>query len=182
MYENGLDVETLTINAFWDSVMKGVVIKKYPERQIKENENAIIYELEYVYYYQYYSYYYKYDDFMCLYLGLEVGTDWKALVNEYAKEQVAQQLVFYHIMNLENMKPDADEYDVLFDEYLASALESSDIKPEKYDTDEAYQAAKEEYKKKLIESKGEEYFKSMIYYKIGIEKIISYANVVELGE
>lgn len=178
--ENGLDVETLIMDAFWDSVMEGAVVKKYPEKQLKEAYDALIAELEY--YYGYYSAYYKYDDFMCLYMGLDVGSDWKAYVTDIAKSQVKQQLVFYHIMNVEGLKPDEEEFERLFDEYLTPALEDKGITLDKYATEEEYIKAKENYKTQIIEKNGEDYFKSMIYYQLTVDAIKGFANVVETVE
>ena len=180
MEENGLDVETLIMDAFWDSVMEGALVKKYPEKQVKEAYDSLIAELEY--YYSYYSAYYKYDDFMCLYIGLDIGSDWKAFVTDIAKSQVKQQLVFYHIMNVEGLKPTGEEYEVLFDEYLTPALEDKGITPDKYESEIEYLAAKESYKAQIVEKNGEDYFKSMIYYQLTVEAIKSYANVVENAE
>ena len=176
--EKGLDVETLILDAFWKSVMEGAVVKKYPEKQLKEAYDALVAELEY--YYNYYSAYYKYDDFMCLYIGLEVGSDWKSYVTDIAKSQVKQQLVFYHIMNVEGLKPTDEEFVKLFDEYLISALENNGKTPDKYETEAEYLAAKESYKAQLIEKNGEDYFKAMIYYQVTVKAIKGFANVVEI--
>ena len=178
--EKGVDVESLKLNAFWESVLDGVVIKKYPQREVKEVYDSYIEQLEY--YYEYYSARYEYDEFMCLYLGLENGADWKAEVTAMAQESIKQQLVFYHIMNLEKLKPTDEEYEKLIDEHLISAMISAGITEDKYESKEAYLAAKEDYKKKAFEKNGEEYFKSMIYYEVGIEAMLGYANVVEITE
>lgn len=178
--ENGLDVESLIMDAFWNSVMEGAVVRKYPEKQLKEAYDSLIAELEY--YYSYYSAYYKYDDFMCLYIGLEVGSDWKAYVTDIAKRQVKQQLVFYHIMNVEGLKPTEEEYAVLFDDYLVSVLKNNGITPDKYETEGEYLAAKESYKEQIIEKNGEDYFRSMIYYQATVAGIKKFANVVETAE
>ncbi len=179
--ENGLDVETLTLNAFWESVLSGAVIKKYPEREVKAVYDDYEAQLK-SYYEYYYSYYYEYDDFMCLYLGLEVGEDWSAYLKSMAQESIKQQLIFYHIMNIEGLKPTEEEYNNLIDEYVISAMESNGLTEDKYESKDEYITAKEEYKKKAIEQNGEDYFKSMIYYNIGSEKMMSYANIVESAE
>ena len=64
--ENGLDVETLSLDAFWKSVMEGAIVKKYPEKQVKEIYDGYVSQLE-GYYQYYYSSYYGHDEFMCLY-------------------------------------------------------------------------------------------------------------------
>ena len=178
--ENGLDVESLIMEAFWNSVMEGGVVKQYPEKQVKEGYDTLIYELEY--YYSYYSKYYGYDEFMCLYIGLDVGSDWQSYVMDIAKSQVKQQLIFYHIMNVEGFKPTEEEYNALFDEYLTGSLTANKITPDQYATEEEYLAAKEKYKNQLIANKGEDYFKAMFYYNETIKGIKSFANVVEIAE
>ena len=179
--EEGLDVDTLTVSAFCNSVMEGAVVKKYPEKQLKDAEDAIIEELEY-YYYQYYHYYYEYDDFMCLYLGLNVGSDWKTLVTTYAKNTVKQELIFYHIMNLEGLKPSEEEYQTLFDAYMLEALEANGITPDKYNSTVEYENAKANYKKTVLEQYGDNYFRSMIYYREVIKIVKTYAVIEETEE
>jgi hypothetical protein len=85
-------------------------------------------------------------------------------------------------MNQEGLRPDDEEYNRLFDEYLVKALESSNITPDKFESEAEYLAEKEKYKSQLIEKNGEEYFKAMIYYDKTINAIIGYANVVEIVE
>ena len=179
--EKGLDLETLILDAFWKSVIDGAVVKKYPEKQLKESYDSLVYELEY-YYNNGYAAYYKYDDFMCLYIGLDVGSDWKSKLNEIAKSQIKQQLIFYHIMNVEGLKPTDEEFYSLFDEYLIPALAESGITPDKYATEEEYLAEKEKYKTELIRKHGEDYFKTMIYYEVTVNAIKDFANVVEITE
>ena len=178
--ENGLDIESLILDAFWDSVMEHAVVKKYPEKQVKIAYDDLIAELEY--YYNYYSTYYEYETFMCLYIGIDVGSDWKAYVMDIAKSQVKQQLIFYHIMNVEGFKPTDEEYEAIFDGYLLGSLEANNITPDKYESEDAYLAAKEEYRQKLIASKGKEYFQAMIYYEETVKGIKSLFIVVEIDE
>lgn len=180
MLENGLDEDTLIIDAFWESVLEGAVLKKYPEKQVAELYNLFIDELEY--YYKSYSLYYKFEDFVCLYIGLEVGADWRAELRTMAQSQIKQQLIFYRIMHKEGLKPTEEEYNAIFDEYLTSALKQSSITPDKFETEEEYLAKKEEYKRQLIEANGEDYFKNMIYYEVTVEALKSYANVVETSD
>lgn len=179
--ENGLDTETLAMNAFWESVMAGAVINKYPEKQLKEAYDSYVSQINYNY--QYYGAYFKsLDDCACYLLGLASGSDWKSVLTEMAEDQVKQQLIFYQIMNQEGLKPTEDEYEELFDEYLVSALEGNGITPEKYQTEEEYLTVKENYKKQMLESRGEEYYKSAIYYGVTAKAIIGYANIVETTE
>ena len=178
--QNGLDVDSLIMDAFWKSVTENAVVKKYPEKQVKETYDSFVDELEY--YYNYYSSYYDYETFMCLYLGLDVGSDWKAYVNDLAKEQIKEKLIFYHIMNVEGLKPTEEEYNILFDEYFEEALRNNGITPDKYQTESGYLTAKEDYKNQLISKHGEDYFKSMIYYDETVKGIKSFANIIEIAE
>ena len=179
--DNGLDEESLIYNAFWKSVIDGAVVKKYPETLVKQTADEYAAELKY-YYENSYSYYYEYEQFMCLYLGLEIGSDWQAELEEIAKNQIKQQMIIYHIMNKEGLRPTAAKYEELFDEYLTDALNSEGITPENYGTNDEYLAVKNEYKTQMLKQQGEEYFKSMIYYGVVWEKVKGYANIVDKAE
>ena len=176
--EYKLDLETLTINAFWESALRGVVVKKYPEKQLKEIYDSFVAELDY--YYSYYSYYYDREDFLCLYLGLELGSDWQAHLDNLAKEQLKERLMFFRIMEQEGLRPTDEEYEALFDEYLVTALASNNVTVESCGSQEKFNARKESYKQQLIQQNGEDYFVSMIYYNVTMAAIIGYANVVEI--
>ena len=178
MNENGLDVDSLIQDAFWKSVMAGGVVKKYPEIALLEIYYSYLYELEY--YYQSYSYYYGYDEFMCLYIGLEVGSDWRAMLREMSEGQLKQELIFYGIMQKEGLTPTKEEYEARFDEYLVEALGKSGITPDKYHNMAQYESEKERYRQQIVESKGEDYFRTLICYQVTLEAIIDYANVVEI--
>jgi len=182
--KNGLDVETLSIKAFWESALAGAVIKKYPEKQVKQIYDSYVSELEY--YFRYYTMYYgfkgNFDEFVRAYIGLEGGADWKAELNSMAMESVKQQLIFYHIMNIEGLKPTAEKFDELLDDYVVLEMKNKGNTEEDYQTREEYLAAVKEYKEKLIKERGEDYFKSAFYYEIGMDAIVGYANVVEKSE
>ena len=119
---------------------------------------------------------------MCLYLGLDAGSDWQAYLEELAKEQVKEKLIFLHIMNVEGLKPTAEEYDALFEKYLVEVLVEKGVTPEKYATIEEYNKDKETYKDQLIKQYGEDYFKTMLYYQAVAKGIKSFANIIEITE
>ena len=175
-----MNQDNLALEAFWKSVLAGAVIKAYPEVQLKQAYDDMMNSVV-SYYNAYYSSYYTLDEFACLYFGLKSGSDWKAEIDALAKEEIKQQLVFYHIMNLEGTKPTKEEYDAKFDEYLVKVLDEADMTEDKFDTPEQYAAMKESKKAELISSKGEEYFKAMIYYEIGVKAAISYAEIIEIN-
>ena len=183
MYEEGLDRESLALDAFWTSVLANAKIKAYPQKQVDEMYDKLVAELDS--YYEYYSsvgYNYSYDDFVCAYLGIEKGTNWKNYVTDIAKNQVKQQLIFYHIMSLEDLKPSKEEYDALYEKYLNEELEANGITANKYSGAEEFTAAKKEYEDKVLQENGADYFKSLIYYDIIIDAVISYANYVEISK
>jgi hypothetical protein len=116
-----------------------------------------------------------------LYFGLAIGSDWRSEITKVAKEEIKQQLVFYHIMNIEGLKPTKEEYEAKFEEHLVAALEEEGKTPHKFKTLEEYEAMKESKKAELMKLRSEEYFRAMIYYEMGVEAIISYAEFVEIN-
>ena len=179
--KNGeMNQDDLALDAFWESVLAGAVVKKYPEKQLQQAYDDKLEEII-AYYNYYYSNYYTLEEFGCRYFGLSAGSDWRAEITKIAEEEIKQQLVFYHIMNLEGLKPTQLEYERRFDEYLVAALDEEGKTPDKFKTEEEYEAMKESKKAELIELRSEEYFKAMIYYEIGIEAIIDYAEIVEIN-
>ena len=175
-----MNQEDLALDAFWESVLAGAVIKKYPEKQLQQAYDDKLEEII-AYYNYYYSNYYTLEEFGCLYLSLEIGSDWRAEITNVAKEEIKQQLIFYHIMNVEGTKPTKAEYDAKFDEYLVAALEEEGKTPDKFKSEAEYDAMKAQKKAELIEARSEEYFKAMIYYEIGLDALISYAEFVEIN-
>ncbi len=176
MTENGWDLETLTQTAFWESVIGGAVIKKYPEGNVTELYDQIVAEAEEIYESNYlYAYYYPtLESFMCAYFGT---SDWQSLVLESVRNSIKQQMIFYHIMRLEGLIPSEEEYAEIFDEYLDYALEINGITPDKYDTAEEYESDRQLCRAEILEMYGEDNFKQMIYYECAIEIFLSYAIV-----
>ena len=177
---NGIDTASAAWNAFWESVLKGAVIKQYPTEYVTQAYNEIIADLNTVF--ENYSSHYTYEQFACLYLGVSVGSDWQTEARSIAQEQVKQQLIFYYIMDKEGLDPTAEEYEILFDRYLTDALASENVTPDKFNTEEEYIEHKKQYRAKMISSYGEEYFKEKIVFGIGYEAVIGFANIVEITE
>ena len=179
--KNSFTTETLAITAFWESVMTGAVVKKYPEKELLEAQEYLKEQAKSVYdSYPYYAYSYTLDQFICAYYGYDTSSDVDEVISTVAKEQLKRQLILYHVMNMEGLKPTAEEYERMFDSQLKGALESNEITPENFSTQEEYLAKKAEYKAKLIEQYGEDYFKALIYQQIGMSAIVDYAIIVDL--
>ena len=85
-------------------------------------------------------------------------------------------------MNVEGLKPTAEEYEILFEKYLEDALKSNGITPDKYQTESGYLTAKEDYKNQLLTKNGEDYFKALIYYQETVKGIKGFANIIENAE
>lgn len=177
---NGIDKETAIWNAFWESVLEGVVIKKLPEEYVTAAYNEIMAEFDSLY--ESYSKYYSYDELARLYFGVSAGTDWKPEVRKFAEDQIKQELIFYHIMDVEGLDPTAEEYEELFDKYLEKALADNNITIGNFSTEHEYLEHKKQYKAKLLETKGEDYFRETLYFSVGYDAIMEYANLVEITE
>lgn len=179
MYDNGLDQQTLTNEALRDAIFDGVVVKKLPSFDVDGIYNSILSNIDSMY--QYYQYYYTYDQLASLYLsqyfGLAVGDDWKADLREYAEKQVTYMLAIFYIIDKENLVPTEEEYNALFDEYFLEALTEAGITADKYQTEDEYKNACEQYKAQMIENNGEDYFKQLIYYSYAHNILSSYATI-----
>ena len=177
---NGIDKQNATWTAFWESVLEGAVIKQLPEEYVTATHNKIMADFDAMY--ESYSKYYSYDELARLYFGVKEGADWRPEVRKLAEDQIKQELIFYYIMDVEGLDPTAEEYEELFDKYLEKALADNNITIGNFNTEEEYLEHKKQYKAKLLETKGEDYFRETIYFSIGYDAIMEYANVVEITE
>ena len=177
---NGVAVEDYIWQAFWESVLEGAVIKEYPSEYVDEIYDEIMASFEKAYKAQ--SGQYSYNDFGCAYFGVSKGSDWRAEADEWAKETVKQYLIFYYIMDKEGLDPTEDEFATLLDEYIVYSLELDDITVNRFNTVEEFEAHKEQYRAKMVTTYGANYFKDKIYFNLGYEAVISYANVIEMTD
>lgn len=180
--ENGYDTESLKINAFWESVMSGCVVKEYPENLLNESVASIKSNIEYQYKNSYYSYMYTLEQYIALCLGLSQDANAEtvaATLKEKAKPYVKQDLILYHIMNVEGLKPDEAGYKEIFDDYMEKTL-GPDIDPDGKLSVEEYKAELEKRKGEIVKYYGEDYVKLVIYNNIVIDYILDYGNIVEI--
>lgn len=173
---NGIDKESAIWSAFWESVLEGAVIKQYPEEYVTATHNEIMADFDAMY--ESYSKYYSYDELARLYFGVKEGADWRPEVRKFAEDQIKQELIFYYIMDKEGLDPTAEEYEKLFDKYLDKALADNNITIGNFNTEEEYLEHKKQYKAKLLETKGEDYFRETLYFSVGYDAIMEYANIV----
>lgn len=178
-----VDVVTPVLTALEDMVWDGAVIKKYPEAQLKEAYNTVISKIE-AYYRDYptLAAEYTFDEFACTYFGVPKGSDWRAEAEKAAKDEIKIQLIIYYIMDVEGLKPSADEYAVLLDKYITNALAAENITVNNFSTEEEYNIQKEQKKAWYAAKYGEHYLQSAVYKSIWLDAVVSYANIIEITE
>lgn len=175
-------VQALVEEKLWESIIKGVNVSKLPAGDVTEQYNAYYYS--YVEGYENYGAMYGYssiDEYVCLNLGLEKGTDWKALLRLQAEDTVVQKLAFYYAILKEGYVPSEAELESriasLKEDVLNSYLESVDCQRENYDTEEEYLKAVEGYKKTVDSQYDYSYYKENVYYEYGMECLCSLAVI-----
>jgi trigger factor len=178
MQWDGVVVEDYSWRAFCDSVLSGVVVKKYPEKHLEKVHTAIMTRFENAF--KANADTHTYDQYGCEYFGVAEGSDWKAEVEKWAKEELLSQMIKYYIMNKEGLRPNAEQYATLLDGVLVEDLAKNNVTADRCNTTEEFEAQKEQYRAKMVSTYGERYFEERIYNAIVYEAIISYANTVEV--
>ena len=178
----GIDISYFVESAFRHSVVSGATVNKYPEELIEWYCNEKIAELESAYEEYGKSFWNTFDQYVCSQRELPYGSDWRADLRKDAEIEIKYQLAIYHVMNLEQIKPSAEEYAELFIDYLDSELEKSGINPETFNQYTEYEAHREQYRAKMTLKHGDNYFKEMIYKQLLINLIASYSNIIEITE
>ena len=173
----GADAEDKIWVAFWESVLSGAVIKNYPTEYVDRIYDEIMASFEKAYKAQ--SAYYSYEEYGCVYFGLTKGSEWRGEAEKWAKETIKQELIFYYIMDKEGLDPTEEEFATLLDEYIVYSLELEDITVNRFNTVEEFESHKEQYRAQMVTTYGENYFKDRIYFNLGYDAVMSYANVVE---
>ena len=178
-----VDVSYYVEKIFRTSVLTNAVVKKYPERQLKEYCDREINRLQEEYNTRNLSTQYNtFDNFMCSQYGLTYGSDWKGEVEKGAKLELAYDLILYHVMNVEGIKPSEEEYSELLLKYLDAELEKNGITPEAFSQFSEYESQREMYRAKMTLEYGKEYFREKIYKSIIFEMIINNSTIVEITE
>ncbi len=107
------NAESEALSAILQKLTNAAKIHEYPEESVDYWYDAYIDQFEY--YMQYYSMYgYKFDsfdEFVKTYLGLKEDEDWKKVTIGYAKEMVANSLIYYTIADQQNLTASKEEFD-----------------------------------------------------------------------
>ena len=123
---------------------------------------------------------YTFDGYAAMILGIET-TDWQSTLLQYAKDTVTEKLIFFYIINEENLIPTEEEYTETYEDmihdYLIDYLEDVGCKRENFDTEEAYNERVALYKEQMIRYYGEDYFEENVYYVFAMKTLITYAVV-----
>ena len=176
---DGVVAEDYIWRSFCESVLSGVVVKKYPEKHLEAVYNSLMARFEKAY--QANAQTHTYDEYGCEYFAVPVGSDWRSEAEKWAKEELLSDLIIYYIMNKEGLRPAKEEYAILLDEMLTADLAKDGITADHFTTPEEFESHKEQYRAKMVTTYGECYFEERIYYSIVYEAIISYANAVEVA-
>ena len=180
--ENEEARSTLTEEAMWEYYHSKVKVKKLPETDVNEiykeyyNETVATYEAYYS------SAYDSVDKFAKDYYELSAGESWIDHITAKAEKVIVEKMMFYYIIRKENLVPQSDEFDTLYNEVVEEYLG--------YYADEIYKSeldaikTEEERAKRLLEIKeemlgyyGEEYFEEIVYYDYALDDIISFATI-----
>ncbi len=163
-------------DAFWDIVIKGAEYKKLPESEVTSYYNSYLANIESSYE-SYSSYYASLDAFACEYMSLSSNADWRAELRKNAEDSVKQRLVFYYILDKEDIYPTDEEYkaiyDEIFNEHLQSYLDYYSITEDSSN----YESMVETGKSVILAEYGEEYFEELVVYEYVMEKVVSWAVI-----
>lgn len=176
---DGVVAEDYIWRAFCESVLSGVVVKKYPEKHLEAVYNSLMARFEKAY--QANAQTHTYDEYGCEYFAVAVGSDWRSEAEKWAKEELLSDLIIYYIMNKEGLRPSKEEYATLLDEMLTADLAANGQSADHFNTPEEFASHKEQYRAKMITTYGDQYFTERIYHAVVYEVIIGYANAVEIA-
>jgi FKBP-type peptidyl-prolyl cis-trans isomerase (trigger factor) len=160
-------------------IAEKIQIKKYPMAdlyQAYEDMMSGIYSN-----YQSYAKYYTFEQFVVLYYGLPSDTDPYDFVLEKAKDYIKQKLGFHIAAGIEGISLTPEDRfakgNAMLEEYLLAVLDQSGIYRENFDTEAKYEAKANEYRNKLIEYYGKEYFEYEAFCEYAMAELIKLVGV-----
>ncbi len=166
--------QSLIDDKIWDHLIENTEIIKYPSENVKEQYEIYYDELQELYE-KYGSSYDSFGAYVRARYSLSESADWQAYLELLAKESVAQKMLFYYVIRAEGWMPEGAEYERLYNEAVEEALADQLVidgcKRENYSSDEAYNSAVSEIRRKLVAAKGETYFTDIVYFEYGMKCI-----------
>ena len=174
------EINLIVEESFWEQIMAATAVKKLPEREVDKMYNKMYAQIVGVYETQASGTAYEnnFDAFARAFLELSSSADWKAYLRQDAEEAIKEKLIFYYIMQAENLKPSEEEYneiyEAVFADHLQDYLDYYKITPEVED----YEKKLADGKKEVLETYGKTYFEELVVYDYVMSVIIARANVI----
>ena len=173
------DVKLIIEESFWTQIMAATEVKKLPQKEVDKVYDNRYAQLVSLFDSQGSSTVYAndFDGFACAFLDLSTSADWKAYLRKDAEEAIKEKLIFYYIVQTENLIPTEEEYnaiyEVVFAEHLQDYLDYYKITPDI----ENYEKELEKGKKEVLSTYGDSYFYEVVMYDYVMTKIVARANV-----
>ena len=193
-------------DAMWTYYLKNAKIIKYPENKVdeiyREYYDDVLYQFDYTGGSISLGYdldgdgmddtetYDNVDDFAEAYLGIyNYDESWQEVLRGMSEDLVAERLVLYYLMQVENLTPTeevlatrlAEVKQEYIDEYLLQYSEEFEIDLSKY-TEEEYAKYVEDRKLELFEYYDEAYFLETTYYEIVLDTLLTWPTVITMDE
>ncbi len=113
-YRNDLKyakVKNEALSAIVSKLREDAEILEYPEQSVDYYYDLYIQQYEYyMWYYSMYGYSFEsLDDFVPVYIGLGEGEDWREVTRGFAKDVVANTLIYYLVAERESISVSSDE-------------------------------------------------------------------------
>ena len=172
--------------AMWNQFNTKAKFKKLPEYEVR-GYYAQYYEEVMATYQSYSSSYSSVDEFARAYFGLDSSANWREHITNMAKNVVAEKLVFYYIVREENITPDKESYDKLYEEYVGEHLDYylEEVYAEELEKIEDNAEREEriaEITEEMFDYYGEKYFEENVYYNYALEELLKFANVIDITD
>ena len=163
----------------WDYILDNVEVLSLPEKEVSSYFDAEYQQLTVAHSY-YQTYYPDLDVFARAYYKLGQNADWRAYLTSIAKETVTKKLIIYYILENEGLRPDAQEYELLYtenvSEYMGEFAKKYQSELESAKTNAEYQKVIEKIKKETVDYYGDDFFKTNVYYGIVINALVDWCN------
>ncbi len=172
--------KSLIEEQMWKHYLSKVNVKKLPQSEVNDIYRQYLSEVN-----QYYNAYgvgfNSFDEFARHYFDLSDNADWKKYMTSRAEEVVTERLIFYYIIDKEDIVPPGEEYERIYNEtkkeYMDYYTELYKKELEACKTEEEKAAKLLEIEKEMLEYYGESYFTELVYYQYALDYLIGFADL-----
>jgi FKBP-type peptidyl-prolyl cis-trans isomerase (trigger factor) len=170
--------KTATVEeSFWEHVKKTATYKRLPEGEVNRLYNYYFNNIKQQYTdYGYDQYYPDFDNFLRTNYELEATEDPREYIRNIAKSEVEEKLAFYALLKMDGLLPTEEEFASLYKIVVKESFDNQSSTT--YDSEEKYNNALMAYEMKTLKNYGDDYFDEVVYYRHGIEKLLSFATIV----